>query len=265
MAMRKVRTMAGVKFFDAPIGTPITPGMVKTARAKFGDKRTDNMLVSQQRNTRRDARRAHFQNQAQVRAKKRQERVEGNAARRAAVRRDAEIREMQPPQPGPGIKVRSQPAAPKATGKPLIAQINAALDNPSATQEHRDLAERIRQQWTDLDAMTRGTDDWTRLKSSVADDIESLGDKVGADFDAKAAERLKALADTVRPKTSTPSKTSTTNTDMENLFDLVHAQGPWNEKQVAQAIELVMKYRATGDPQVRELLQALVKRLQKEE
>lgn len=94
-AQRKVRTMAGVKFFDAPIGTPITPGMVKEARSKHGDKKTDTMLVSQQRNTRRDARRAFFGNQADVRHKKREQRVERNAAARAAKRGDEADRRLE--------------------------------------------------------------------------------------------------------------------------------------------------------------------------
>lgn len=45
--VRRVRTPEGARFFDAPIGTPITPGMVTAARAKKGKAKTDSMLRSQ--------------------------------------------------------------------------------------------------------------------------------------------------------------------------------------------------------------------------
>ena len=93
-ALRKVRTVAGVKFFGLPIGSVITPGMVKLAREAHGDKKTDAMLHAQRRNTRRDARQAHFQNQAQVRAKKREDRLTANAAHRDRVARDKDMRAM---------------------------------------------------------------------------------------------------------------------------------------------------------------------------
>ena len=86
-AVRKVRTAAGVRFFDAPIGTPITPGMVKMARDKHGDQKTDRMLLAQRRNAMRDNRRAFFANEATKRAKKRSDRLEANAAARESQRR----------------------------------------------------------------------------------------------------------------------------------------------------------------------------------
>lgn len=186
-ALRKVRTPAGVKFFGMPIGSIISPGMVKMARAAHGDKRTDSMLVAQRITPRKEARRAHFQNQADVRAKKRAVRLEGNAGRRDAVARDKQIRGMGQPQ--------------------------AAL--------------------------------------------------VVAPTKAKAPTPVKA-AGTPKPA-SAPSKTQATNKDVETLFDLVHADGKWNDTQITAAIELTLKLKATADPQTRQLLMALVKRLQKEE
>lgn len=192
-ALRKVRTIAGVKFFGQPIGTVISPGMVRVARERHGDKKVDAMLVSQQRNTRRDARQSHFQNQSLVRAKKREERVTANAAHRDRVARDKSIREME--------ANRRSPAA-------------AYLSRVTPSQEAPKTAPKA------------------------------------------AAPAAPAVV---------PSKTTATNKDLDTLFDLVHAQDKWTEDQVGKAIELAMKLKATADPQVRELLMALIKRLQKEE
>lgn len=186
-ALRKVRTMAGVKFFGMPIGTVITPGMVKMAREAHGDKKTDAMLVSQRRNTRRDARQQHFQNQAAVRAKKREDRVNANAAHRDRVARDKDMRAMD------------------AGRKQMLGQ-SAYAPSPSPI-----------------------------VQKPVA-----------------------PAAPAAKPKQAT-------NRDAEDLFDLVHAPGKWNEKQVTRAIELAMKLKATADPTTRQMLMALVKRLRNEE
>lgn len=82
MATRKVRTLAGVRFFDAPIGTPITPGMVKAAKEKYGEKKTESMLHAQRRNSVRDERRLKFQNAAVKRHEARENRVAQNALNR---------------------------------------------------------------------------------------------------------------------------------------------------------------------------------------
>lgn len=55
---RKVRTLAGVRFFGKPIGTPITAGMVTAAKNKHGAKATEKALVSQQRGSVKAARSA---------------------------------------------------------------------------------------------------------------------------------------------------------------------------------------------------------------
>ena len=212
-ALRKVRTMAGVKFFGMPIGTIISPGMVRDARAQHGDKKTDAMLVSQQRNVRRDARQSHFQNQAQVRAKKRAERVEANAAHRDRVRRDKEIREFEAgrakAKAGQGrekaydFSTLTQPeAAPKATGKPV-----AKPDAKTVTTPKREDPEH----------------------------------------------------------SATPATGDTTNAKIGRMVDLLHTDGKWSAKDIDDAIRLVMEHRMARDAQVREIVQDLVRRLQKEE
>lgn len=178
-ALRKVRTLAGVRFFGMPIGTVITPGMVRNAREQYGEKKTNDMLASQRRNTTRDKRQAFFQNQSKVRGKKREQRLAANAERRNRVKVDRDIREME------------------ATKKPSAYSTKIVQERPA-------------------------------------------------------------------PKAA-PSKTQSTNSDMDRLFDLVHAQGKWSDEQVADAIALAMKLKATADPMVRELLMALVKRLREEE
>lgn len=89
-AARRVRTAAGVKFFKAPIGTIITPGMVDEAKRQHGEKRVQTVLEAQKRNAVRDGRRAHFQNQADVRHNKREEAANARAAARARAKQKAE-------------------------------------------------------------------------------------------------------------------------------------------------------------------------------
>lgn len=90
-AVRRVRTAAGMKFFKAPIGTVITPGMVAEARAQHGEKKTQAILDAQKRNAVRDGRRQHFANQAQVRHTKRQTEADQRAAQRERARQKAEM------------------------------------------------------------------------------------------------------------------------------------------------------------------------------
>jgi hypothetical protein len=47
--LRRVRTLAGVKFFGAPIGTIITPGMAFKARRTHGDEALKEALDAEDR------------------------------------------------------------------------------------------------------------------------------------------------------------------------------------------------------------------------
>jgi hypothetical protein len=52
---------------------------------------------------------------------------------------------------------------------------------------------------------------------------------------------------------------------MDRMIDLVHSTGKWSAKDIDDAITLVMEYRTVQNAQVREMVQALTRRLQKEE
>lgn len=87
-AKRKVRTLEGVRFFDAPIGTPITSAMIAAAMAKHGKVKTQHMVERQKRNNVRDKRQATYQGAAAQRHEAREKKKVADAAARAKAKAD---------------------------------------------------------------------------------------------------------------------------------------------------------------------------------
>lgn len=116
-AKRKVRTLDGVKFFNAPIGTPITPELIAAAMAKHGKVKTQHMVERQKRNNVRDQRRKNYQHLADKRLEARENKKTRDAAKREQDKANREyareqaregkgVEQNAPSKPGEQVKTR---------------------------------------------------------------------------------------------------------------------------------------------------------------